>query len=244
MTDGIRLSAKLWLPETGVAVPAILEYAPYRKSDATSAGDERMYGYLAAHGYACVRVDMRGCGDSDGILEGEYLAQEQDDAIDVLAWIAEQPWADGSVGMIGISWTGFNALQVAYAVRPAEGGDQHVLHDDRYRDDIHYMGGCVLGVDMLRVGDDDARLQRPPAAAGGRRRRLAGDLAATDRGDAAVRRGLARAPAARRLLEARVDLRVLRHGRVPAADGRRLGRRLPQRHPAGSRAVPAARGLA
>ena len=88
MTDGIRLSAKLWLPETGVAVPAILEYAPYRKSDATSAGDERMYGYLAAHGYACVRVDMRGCGDSDGILEGEYLAQEQDDAIDVLAWIA------------------------------------------------------------------------------------------------------------------------------------------------------------
>ena len=150
MTDGIRLSAKLWLPETGVAVPAILEYAPYRKSDATSAGDERMYGYLAAHGYACVRVDMRGCGDSDGILEGEYLAQEQDDAIDVLAWIAEQPWADGSVGMIGISWTGFNALQVAYRRPPQlKAVISMCSTDDRYRDDIHYMGGCVLGVDML-----------------------------------------------------------------------------------------------
>ena len=150
MTDGIRLSAKLWLPETGVAVPAILEYAPYRKSDATSAGDERMYGYLAAHGYACVRVDMRGCGDSDGILEGEYLAQEQDDAIDVLAWIAEQPWADGSVGMIGISWTGFNALQVAYRRPPQLRAVISMCStDDRYRDDIHYMGGCVLGVDML-----------------------------------------------------------------------------------------------
>ena len=98
-------------------VPAILEYAPYRKDDATAAGDERMFGYFAAHGYACVRVDIRGCGDSDGILMGEYLAQEQDDALEVLAWIAAQPWSDGGVGMIGLSWTGFNGLQVAAAAR-------------------------------------------------------------------------------------------------------------------------------
>jgi putative CocE/NonD family hydrolase len=151
MTDGVRLSAKLWLPASpGGAVPAILEYAPYRKDDATAAGDEQMYGYFAAHGYACVRVDMRGCGDSDGILEGEYLAQEQDDAIDVLAWIAAQPWCTGSVGMIGISWTGFNALQVAYRRPPQLRAVISMCStDDRYRDDIHYMGGCVLGVDML-----------------------------------------------------------------------------------------------
>src|SRR5262249_20158432 len=82
LVDGVRLSARLWLPDPLPAegVPAILEYAPYRKSDATLAGDERVFGYLAARGYACVRVDLRGCGDSDGILRGEYLAQEQDDA--------------------------------------------------------------------------------------------------------------------------------------------------------------------
>jgi putative CocE/NonD family hydrolase len=151
MTDGVRLSAKLWLPESpDTSVPAILEHAPYRKDDATAAGDEQMYGYFAAHGYACVRVDMRGCGDSEGILEGEYLAQEQDDAIDVLAWIAAQPWCSGRVGMIGISWTGFNALQVAYRRPPQlKAVISMCSTDDRYRDDIHYMGGCVLGVDML-----------------------------------------------------------------------------------------------
>jgi hypothetical protein len=101
MADGTRLSAKLWLPDPPPpgGVPVILEYAPYRKDDATSAGDERMFGYFAARGYACVRVDIRGCGDSDGILEGEYLALEQDDALEVLAWIAAQPWSDGGVGM-------------------------------------------------------------------------------------------------------------------------------------------------
>jgi predicted acyl esterase len=151
MTDGARLAAKLWLPEPVVAgVPAILEHGPYRKNDATAAGDEQMYGYFAAHGYACVRVDMRGCGDSDGILAGEYLAQEQDDALEVLAWIAAQPWSDGQVGMIGISWTGFNALQVAFRRPPQlKAVISMCSTDDRYRDDIHYMGGCVLGVDML-----------------------------------------------------------------------------------------------
>ena len=99
------------------------------------------------------------------------------------------------------------------------------------------MGGCVLGVDMLAWATTMLALQRPPADCRRRRRRLAGDLAATDRRDAAVRRGLARPPAARRLLEARLDRRVLRRGRVSAADGRRLGRRLPQRRPAGSRAA-------
>jgi putative CocE/NonD family hydrolase len=152
MTDGTRLSAKLWLPDPlpPAGLPAILEYAPYRKDDATSPGDERMFGYFAARGYACVRVDIRGCGDSDGILEGEYLSQEQDDALEVLVWIADQPWSDGGVGMIGLSWTGFNGLQVA-ARRPPQ--LKAVISccstHDRYDEDIHYMGGCVLGIDML-----------------------------------------------------------------------------------------------
>ena len=88
---------------------------------------------------------MRGSGDSEGILLGEYLKQEQDDALVILRWIATQDWCTGSIGMIGISWGGFNGLQVA-ARRPPE--LKAVISicstDDRYNDDIHYMGGCLL----------------------------------------------------------------------------------------------------
>jgi uncharacterized protein len=152
MRDGIRLSARLWLPEGAEErpVPAILEYIPYRKDDAHLAADDPRHRYLAGHGYGCVRVDLRGSGDSEGILLDEYLPQEQDDAEDVLAWLEQQAWCTGRVGMIGISWGGFNGLQVA-ARRPPQLGCVISLcsTDDRYADDVHYIGGCVLGADML-----------------------------------------------------------------------------------------------
>ena len=126
-------------------VPAILEYIPYRKRDGTAERDALNHPYVASHGYACVRVDMRGSGDSEGILRGEYLKQEQDDALEVLQWITAQDWCSGSIGMIGISWGGFNGLQVA-ARRPSELKAVISLcsTDDRYADDVHYMGGCLL----------------------------------------------------------------------------------------------------
>jgi uncharacterized protein len=152
MRDDVRLSARMWLPEDaeGHPVPAILEYIPYRKDDATLASDDPRHRYLAGHGYGCVRVDLRGSGDSEGILRDEYLPQEQDDAEDVLAWLDQQTWCTGRVGMIGISWGGFNGLQVA-ARRPPQLGCVLSLcsTDDRYADDVHYLGGCVLGADML-----------------------------------------------------------------------------------------------
>lgn len=108
LADKCRLAARLWLPDDADIrpVPAILEYLPYRKRDATAERDAINHSYFAAHGYASVRVDMRGCGDSDGLILGEYLRQEQDDALEIIDWIAEQQWCDGNVGMIGISWGG------------------------------------------------------------------------------------------------------------------------------------------
>ncbi|KAL9566575.1 hypothetical protein ACKAV7_009490 [Fusarium commune] len=147
LSDGTVLSAMIWLPKNAKShpVPAILEYLPYRKRDMTAVRDAMNHPYVAAHGYACVRVDMRGTGDSQGILRGEYLPQEQDDALEILKWIATQDWCTGSIGMIGISWGGFNGLQVA-ARRPPE--LKAVISicstDMRYDDDIHYMGGCIL----------------------------------------------------------------------------------------------------
>ncbi|HTN98520.1 MAG TPA: CocE/NonD family hydrolase, partial [Nordella sp.] len=154
LSDGVRLSAMIWLPRDAEQrpVPAILEYLPYRKRDGTTERDALNHPYFAGHGYAAIRVDMRGAGDSEGVLKGEYLKQEQDDALEVLAWIAGQPWCTGSIGMIGISWGGFNGLQIA-ARRPPELKAVISLcsTDDRYADDVHFMGGCLL-VDKFAWG--------------------------------------------------------------------------------------------
>jgi uncharacterized protein len=148
LSDGCRVAARIWMPKGAEAapVPAILEYIPYRKRDGTRTRDEQQHAYVAGHGYACVRVDLRGSGDSEGVLTDEYLDQELTDAEDVISWIAAQPWCAGSVGMMGISWGGFNALQVAARQPPALRAVITVAStDDRYADDVHYMGGCMLG---------------------------------------------------------------------------------------------------
>jgi predicted acyl esterase len=152
LSDGCRLAARIWLPDDAEEdpVPAVLEFLPYRKNDGTVARDAKRQPYLAGFGYAAVRVDMRGTGESDGILEDEYTEQEQEDALELIAWLAEQPWCTGAVGMWGISWGGFNALQVAAHRPPALKAIMTLCStDDRYADDVHYRGGCVLALDML-----------------------------------------------------------------------------------------------
>jgi uncharacterized protein len=147
MPDGTRLAARMWIPEEALErpVPAILEYIPYRKRDVTRPRDAMNHPYLAGHGYACVRVDLRGSGESEGLLQDQYLEQEQADGVEVIRWIAAQPWCDGGVGMFGISWGGFNGLQIA-ARAPAElkAVIAACATDDLYRDNMHYMGGCLL----------------------------------------------------------------------------------------------------
>ncbi|WP_245798023.1 CocE/NonD family hydrolase [Chromohalobacter japonicus] len=145
MPDGCRLAARMWRPLHGKSVPAILEYLPYRKGDNTLSRDAVRAPFIAARGYAYVRVDIRGSGESEGVMEDEYTAQEIQDGCDVIAWLAAQPWCDGNVGMVGISWGGFNGLQIA-AERPTALKAVVSLSstDDRYADDVHYMGGTLL----------------------------------------------------------------------------------------------------
>lgn len=168
LDDGTRLAARLWLPANGSAVelppvPAILEYIPYRKRDGTRGRDEPLHGFFAEQGYAAVRVDMRGSGESDGLLDDEYLVQEQDDAVEVIAWIARQPWCSGAVGMMGKSWGGFNALQVAARRPPALKAIITVCStDDRYATDIHYSGGCLLNDNLWWGAIMLAYQGRPP----------------------------------------------------------------------------------
>ena len=148
LADGRRLAARLVLPKNASAkpVPAILEYIPYRRRDGTRARDEGTMYWFAGNGYGYARVDISGSGDSDGLIEDEYVKREQDDAIEVISWLAAQPWCDGAVGMIGISWGGFNGLQVAARQPPALKAVISLCSTvDRYHDDVHFMGGCLLG---------------------------------------------------------------------------------------------------
>ncbi|MGP0049425.1 MAG: CocE/NonD family hydrolase [Solirubrobacteraceae bacterium] len=155
LSDGCRLFARVIAPEDAdrAPVPAVLEYLPYRLTDGTAYSDATHHPYFAAHGYASIRVDIRGTGNSDGILLDEYLPQEQLDACEVIAWIAGRPWCTGAVGMFGKSWGGFNGLQVAARRPPAlKAVVSAYSTDDRYADDVHYMGGCMLGHEALSWG--------------------------------------------------------------------------------------------
>jgi putative CocE/NonD family hydrolase len=147
LKDGRRLAARLWLPKTANEnpVPAILEYHPYRFQDGSSVIDSYNHPWFAANGYASVRVDIHGTGDSNGVMVDEYTVDELADGLEVLRWIARQPWCSGNIAMMGISWGGFNSLQIA-ALRPPElkAIACVAFSDDRYADDVHYMGGCLL----------------------------------------------------------------------------------------------------
>ncbi|MEQ8369693.1 MAG: CocE/NonD family hydrolase [Alphaproteobacteria bacterium] len=147
MPDGARLAARVWMPQGAdtTPLPALLDYLPYRRRDNSRIRDDAMFGYLAGHGYVCVRLDIRGTGDSDGLFDDEYSPQELQDGVDAVAWIAAQPWCSGRVGMLGISWGGFNSLQIAALRPPAlKAIITCCSTDDRYADDIHYMGGSLL----------------------------------------------------------------------------------------------------
>ncbi len=109
-----------------------------------------MHHYWAGHGYASVRVDIRGAGDSEGVTLDEYTLTEHRDAIAAIEWLATRPWCSGAVGMFGISWGGFNSLQIAaHAPAALKAIITLCAADDRYADDAHYMGGCLLNENLI-----------------------------------------------------------------------------------------------
>jgi putative CocE/NonD family hydrolase len=154
LKDGTRLSARLWLPADArrAPIPVVWEYIPYRKRDFTRPYDDLWGHELAQYGVAYARVDARGSGDSEGVLVDEYLDQELNDGVEVIAWLARQPWSNGNVGMRGISWGGINTLQIAALTPPELKAIMPMCcTDTRYTDDAHYIGGA-LGLTNLQWG--------------------------------------------------------------------------------------------
>jgi len=160
MKDGVRLAVTLYMPDgakPGERFPGLLEYLPYRKDDATAARDYPIHSYFARRGYVTARVDIRGFGASEGVpTDREYSEQEQIDGEQVISWLAHQPWSNGSVGMFGISWGGFNSLQMAMRHPPelkailAVDATAELFHDD-----VHYIDG-MAHIDEFELNMDMA----------------------------------------------------------------------------------------
>jgi uncharacterized protein len=160
MKDGVRLAATLYTPEGAKATekfPALLEYLPYRKDDGTAAGDYPRHAYFARRGYVSVRVDIRGFGASEGVPpEREYSEQEQVDGEQIIDWLAHQSWSNGSVGMFGISWGGFAALQMAMRHPPALKAIIAIhATAELFHDDVHYVDG-IAHIDEFELNMDMA----------------------------------------------------------------------------------------
>jgi len=171
--DGLKLAARLWLPQgaDGERFPVVFEYIPYRTHDSYRPIDDHWGPQLAAGGVGFARVDIRGSGDSDGILADEYLASEQQDGVSIIAWLADQAWCNGKVGMRGLSWGGFSTLQVAAFAPPALKAIMPMCATDmRFWNDAHYVGGSpgltnlkwAAGFEMVMSGPPD------PAVVGAR----------------------------------------------------------------------------
>jgi len=150
MTDGVELAASLFLPDAPEPQPCLLEALPYRKDDLTSSYAEGYRVLRDTYGYAVCRVDLRGTGSSAGDATDEYPLVERTDVCAVIAWLAEQDWCDGNVGMFGTSYSGFNALRVAAERPPALKAVCAIYSsDDRWTDDVHWRGGALRLVDLV-----------------------------------------------------------------------------------------------
>lgn len=152
MADGTRIALTTYLPGApgDGPFPTVVESIPYRKDDEFMAADYETYTYLAERGFAGVRIDIRGTGASTGLIRNEYLAQEQMDTLEVLDWVTTQDWCDGNLGMWGVSWGGFSALQTAM-LRPPNLraiAPMHATHD-RFACDVHYTGGSAHAAEQL-----------------------------------------------------------------------------------------------
>ncbi len=127
MRDGVTLAVDIFRPDAEGKFPALLAMSPYGKeiqslpippmppeaplySVPIEAGDPE---YLVSRGYVLIIVDERGIGKSGGEYDGWMSRQEAEDGYDLVEWIAQQPWCDGNVGMVGISYFGCLQLHVA-----------------------------------------------------------------------------------------------------------------------------------
>ena len=163
LSDGTILSARIWFPDALGRYPVILEYHPYPKRYITADRDEIGHGFFAENGYVSIRVDMRGSGASEGYLSDEYTELARRDGVEVIEWIARQEWCTGAVGMYGLSWGGYNGIQMAtIAPEPLKAIVVAGATDDRFENDTHFLGGVMASEHVGWAVTLLSFLTRPP----------------------------------------------------------------------------------
>lgn len=124
MSDGVRLALDVFRPHAvGERFPALVSVSPYTRQLQQTVvpvgqNEAGITEFWVPRGYAHVVVDVRGTNDSEGSWD-HWGPREQRDLREIIEWVAEQPWCDGNVGMMGCSYFGMNQLQ-------AEIGRAHV----------------------------------------------------------------------------------------------------------------------
>ncbi|WP_375460643.1 CocE/NonD family hydrolase [uncultured Enterovirga sp.] len=200
MDDGLVLRADVFRPVSEGRHPVLLTYGPYAKGLAFQDGYPSAWSIMAAkhpdvpagssnlyqawevvdpekwvpHGYACVRVDSRGCGCSPGYID-HFGPREQTDYVACIAWAAAQGWSNGKVGLNGVSYFGSNQWHVAKHKPPNlaamciwEGSA------DWYRDMTHH--GGILSTFWANWYDMQVKTVQYGAGERGRRSRAHGEL--------------------------------------------------------------------
>ena len=149
VSDGATLSMDVYRPNGPGRFPGLLEHIPYRKDDLRAMQDRGQCIELVRAGFACVRLDVRGTGSSGGIAIDEYSQAEQRDGVEIVDWLAQQPWCSGAVGSWGKSYGGFACIQLAANRPPALRAIAPVYAtDDRYSDDMHFDGGALCAFEL------------------------------------------------------------------------------------------------
>lgn len=158
MQDNIHLAADIYWPtgyRKGDVYPVLLEYIPYRK-DESRGRNYPLYSYFLDNDYIVARVDIRGTGNSEGkVIPNEYSDIELDDGEEVIEWLANQSWSNGNVGMFGISWGGFNSIQMSMRNPPALKAFVAVMATEYlYEEDVHYIDGIMVAGDSWMMSND------------------------------------------------------------------------------------------
>lgn len=139
MRDGVILAGDLYRPNSAGSLPTLLQRTPYNKSG--SNGISQAYALRAAEaGYAVIVQDVRGRFNSSGEFRG--FEQEQPDGFDTCAWIIEQPWSNGRIGMFGGSYVGMTQWQTVLAGAPGLQAIAPVVTAADYHDGWTYQGGA------------------------------------------------------------------------------------------------------
>lgn len=143
MRDGVKLVSDVWMPPGEGPFPAILVRTPYERTMELVPENRpaEMGEYFATHGYVWMIQDTRGRGDSEGRFA--FLRDDGRDGYDTIEWIARQPWSNGRVCMMGVSYLGTVQWLAAREKPPHLVCIAPTAAAGRWFEELPYLGGAL-----------------------------------------------------------------------------------------------------